>query len=467
MDISNCSPKMNQVQTPNSFVSPGVRNISPGPIVTSGLEKFTKLLVHESGGCDWISKEIFQKHVVPLSQLGAEYLWDFFKEYSAETGTGSHDVISDGRFLRSADKIYAQITDKEQVHFYVKIFGKGKEFVQRKAFYDFLQCAYELSRPADGAGNAADDLENGAEWFESVTKSCFHVKEEMSVFFLSNWILNNLQRALIQMHKYLVHRLTTGYQPTKPSEDITDLKVRTIPTPAVNPVLLWLLTSSLPDKYLEGLRPKSEQPGDVQQILANTRQLLDMVKKPDTESWSLLYNSDEHGTSINRFQFHVYDYRGPSLMFITADNGYKICIGSDTEWKESCHFWGGEDSIVIQLQPEFRIVERGEKMLYSNFSIRGYPFGIQAGKNARDVSVDIKPDFQLISFRKIPCKLEKLLVYGCAPPKAKVSQAEQRKWEAKECQKLKKINLNSAEWNDNPDKYLLELGGNYKSYGNN
>lgn len=44
-------------------------------------------------------------------------------------------------------------------------------------------------------------------------------------------------------------------------------------------------------------------------------------------------------------------------MFITADNGYKICLACDTEWKESCHFWGGEDSYIVQLGPEYRIVE--------------------------------------------------------------------------------------------------------------
>jgi len=189
--------------------------------------------------------------------------------------------------------------------------------------------------------------------------------------------------------------------------------------------------------------------------------------KPEPESWTMLYNSDEDGTSINRFQFHVFNYRGPTLMFITTDNGYQICIGSDSEWKESCNFWGGEDSIVLQLQPEFRIVERGEKMLYANFSIRGYPFGIQAGKDVKNVNVDMKPDFQLVSFRKIPCKILKIFVYGCAPPQAKSSQKDYRKWEAKECQKQTKINLNSAEWKENPDKYLLELAGNYKSYGNN
>lgn len=73
--------------------------------------------------------------------------------------------------------------------------------------------------------------------------------------------------------------------------------------------------------------------------------------------WTVLYNSDEDGTSINRFQLHVFHYRGPTIMFIYAENGYSVCIGSETEWKESSKFWGGDDSILLQLQPEFRLVE--------------------------------------------------------------------------------------------------------------
>jgi hypothetical protein len=44
-------------------------------------------------------------------------------------------------------------------------------------------------------------------------------------------------------------------------------------------------------------------------------------------------------------------------MIIKGENGYTIAIASDTEWKESCHFWGNENATLLQLQPEFRIVE--------------------------------------------------------------------------------------------------------------
>jgi len=39
----------------------------------------------------------------------------------------------------------------------------------------------------------------------------YHLKDEMSVCFLSNWLLTNLPRLMIQLHKYVLHQLTTGY----------------------------------------------------------------------------------------------------------------------------------------------------------------------------------------------------------------------------------------------------------------
>ena len=73
--------------------------------------------------------------------------------------------------------------------------------------------------------------------------------------------------------------------------------------------------------------------------------------------WTLLYDSDDHGLSLNRFQHHVFNYRGPTLMFLRCDNDYEILVGIDTEWKENCHFWGGQNCFVMQLKPEFRMVE--------------------------------------------------------------------------------------------------------------
>lgn len=74
-----------------------------------------------------------------------------------------------------------------------------------------------------------------------------------------------------------------------------------------------------------------------------------------------MYDSDDQGLSINRFQHHVFNYRGPTLMFVKGDNDYLFCIASDIEWRESCHFWGGEESLLLMVKPEFRVVESKQR----------------------------------------------------------------------------------------------------------
>jgi len=51
--------------------------------------------------------------------------------------------------------------------------------------------------------------------------------------------------------------------------------------------------------------------------------------------------------------------------------------------------------------------------MYANFSIRGYPFAMQVGKDPKNVSVEIKPDFSYCYFKKIPCPIISMVVYGC------------------------------------------------------
>lgn len=61
----------------------------------------------------------------------------------------------------------------------------------------------------------------------------------------------------------------------------------------------------------------------------------------------------------------------------------------------------------------------GAKLLYANFSIRGYPFGVQVGKDPRNLSIEIKPEFTYVSYKQIPVKLIRFISWGCAPPEVK------------------------------------------------
>uniref|UniRef100_A0A183F4P7 TLDc domain-containing protein n=1 Tax=Heligmosomoides polygyrus TaxID=6339 RepID=A0A183F4P7_HELPZ len=77
--------------------------------------------------------------------------------------------------------------------------------------------------------------------------------------------------------------------------------------------------------------------------------------------------------------------------------------------------------------------------IYCNFKIRSAAFGISF---AERMKID-KEIFQ---------------VWGCAPTDALLDQQKLRAWQSKQAEKNKKVPL-PGNWDDNPDKTILEMAG--------
>lgn len=150
-----------------------------------------------------------------------------------------------------------------------------------------------------------------------------------------------------------------------------------------------------------------------------------MLGNPCPRHWTLLYNSEQHGAGANRFLHHVLGYRGPTLLFIRAsspnENEKKIiyCICSAVEWRETHLYWGNEESTIIELQPSYRVIERGPKLMYLNTGIRGYPLGLRAGSDPRNPSVNIDESFSTVSFGGVTHDIASLEVWGCGDRKSR------------------------------------------------
>ena len=48
--------------------------------------------------------------------------------------------------------------------------------------------------------------------------------------------------------------------------------------------------------------------------------------------WSILYSSQDHGLSLNRFKHHVFAYRKPTILLLRCDD-YLYAAAIDTEWR--------------------------------------------------------------------------------------------------------------------------------------
>lgn len=150
-----------------------------------------------------------------------------------------------------------------------------------------------------------------------------------------------------------------------------------------------------------------------------------MSGNPCPRHWTLLYHSDEHGAGANRFLHHVLSYKGPTLTFIKGvgadDEGTNstFCICSAVEWRETHLYWGNEDSMVLQLLPLFKVIDRGPKCLYLNTSIRGYPQGLRAGCDPKSPVVNVDQSFHSVNFAGVPYKIASIEVWGCGDTKSR------------------------------------------------
>ena len=75
-------------------------------------------------------------------------------------------------------------------------------------------------------------------------------------------------------------------------------------------------------------------------------------------NWTTLYNSDSDGLSLNRFEHHVMGYRGPTVSLLYAEGNRIFCLAVDLAWKASIQFWGSPNTVIVQLTPEYRVLDR-------------------------------------------------------------------------------------------------------------
>lgn len=118
-----------------------------------------------------------------------------------------------------------------------------------------------------------------------------------------------------------------------------------------------------------------------------------------------------------------------------------------------------DDSLIFPRFFRFSLIECGQKLLYLNTSMRGYPKGLRAGSNPRKPIISVDEFFEKIDCHGISSVLESIEVWGCGDKQSRDVQLDIKKWQVKEAERQRTVKLTAADWVDNPDRYLLELGG--------
>ncbi|KAB0791425.1 hypothetical protein PPYR_03225 [Photinus pyralis] len=448
--------------------TPSAASINDRPLNLMPIDKLSKILSSKSQaqeGVNGITLKVFTQNLFPRYPLFAEKLFAYFLRLAKSKNA----YLSNSGFKQQAERFLAVLEDDKVHHILVQMFAGSDENVTRDDMYSLFMSTYHVSMDHYSEGPQMCVAINKT--LTAVIESCFLKKTSLSCQYVVHWIEENCPRLLLTLHRYAVHSLATSYRTLETHE--TDLAAGLeLATPVLeqpplfkdgeyHPHLLqmsmsWLLAGALPPLYSRPQRANSPSNSGVG--LSSQAFLMKLLCAVPSH-WISLYDSEENGIGSNRFLHHVLAYKGATLCLLKVDGGSIFCIGSPNEWKESHLYWGGEDAILFQILPTFRMLERGSKSLYLNLSIRGYPQGLRVGKDPREPIISINSGFDKLEYRKIPYSLDRVEVWGCGDQASRDAQLDVKKWEVKEAERQRNVKLSAADWLDHPDRYLLELAG--------
>lgn len=438
------------------------------PQTSLPVDKLAKLLVQKTveedsvqGG---ITCRVFSRYVFRQYPEFSQRIFGLLATSAGMSPTAR--VITQSNFRIQVDKILSIISYETQALMYVSLYSKNKDEVCPDEFRSLLLDLYRISM--DHYPEGPQSCRQIFSTTQAVVDSALHKKSTVSVSYLAHWIEHHCPRLINMIHRYVIHVLSTAYRGISENDTIAqDLELSTpvleknfLTSCDKQPLLpvsqVWILSTTLPSTYT---RPSHISPSASNNGLTAQNFISKILDLSCPSHWALLYNSYQHGLSSNRFLHHVLSYRGPTLLFLRGEQNVEFCMGVSNEWHESHQYWGGEDCIVIQILPLYHVIEKGPKMIYLNFSIRGYPTGVRAGVDPRKPCVSVNEGFDQLTYCGIPYKLFSVEVWGCGTPQNREIQLDIRKWEVKQAEKQRAVKLKSSDWMDHPDRYLLELAG--------
>ncbi|KAL7516461.1 hypothetical protein ACHAWX_001475 [Stephanocyclus meneghinianus] len=71
--------------------------------------------------------------------------------------------------------------------------------------------------------------------------------------------------------------------------------------------------------------------------------------------WHNLYSFEYHGNSMNRLQYSILGFSGPSVMVIETEQGHILGAFLNTTWKKSKEFYGDSNAFIFQLHPTLAV----------------------------------------------------------------------------------------------------------------
>ncbi|XP_055327969.1 LOW QUALITY PROTEIN: uncharacterized protein LOC129581103 [Paramacrobiotus metropolitanus] len=446
-----------------------------------------------------ISRDAFENYFHDAAPFLGLLLFQHFQHSSKPSELHNNpNMLTQKAFVRNVMEILSLTSPHEQIHYYFRVFSRGIGTLHEEDMLLLLTVSVKVACAATGLSRLISDADQQV--FHALVRS-LDVDPESGVDAMQfgEWVEQNGVHLLNCLHHFVVQSLIScsgvSSQERKPDTHLEDDFLplldqdNEIQLQLSSIALLWVLSCSLPRLYIKRSHVAStcrgfsshHSTGTLSSLsrresnqstmhtspsvpTINPHQFIQqLVEAANLTTWTLLYNSDKHGLSFNRFLHHTLHYNGPTVSIYRLESGSSYCIAVDTEWRESQHRWGGSDCVIYQLQPQFKRLERGANLVYLNEHARGAYRGIEIGGDPKRPILKVESNMHTAVNEGLQDKLVCLEVWGCAGSAPKLAQLEQIRWENRQAEKMQKI-TRPQRWQDSTDRYLLDLVKNNTRY---
>lgn len=381
-----------------------------------------------------------------------------YKQMCSFHGTSDRERITKEQFVKSGKELLKMFDEPSQHKYYFKLFCDGKDYLNKEDGLQMVNVSYCLTLGSSSIKYTKSV--NDDKVFESIVHGMFGPHEELCYDDFKKWTNHNLPHIYCGVHNWVYTILTGSKMPSEQeTAPVPELEKFEQDKHCMSMGMVWALSAVIPASYTH-IDQKEEQSEFKNPLLTSFNLLMKIARLSRCQSWTSLYNSSEHGLSLNRFTNHVVSYHGPTITLLSFEGRNIYCIAEDAGWREGTHRFGGEDTMLLQITPVFRVVQAGGPMVLWNEYSRDIRQGIHIGKDPKSLIIVIPSDFDKVEHYGVNCAINKLEVWGCGSTTTKDKQNEQKQWEKKETEKHKQRKLKlEQDWDENPDKQILNWGG--------
>ncbi|XP_072031361.1 uncharacterized protein [Amphiura filiformis] len=380
----------------------------------------------------------------------AENLAETFFNHIAQTNINpehasiSLEVINRQQCYQAFLQVQSLTSTQSQLEFYIRVFC-GTDGLTEKGVHSLLETAYIISMRTNGTFHKWTEIE------QTVIKELAHtIVSKGSQSSALSWMDTNCPNLVAAMHLFFLTNIYRG-KDEEHSTNVTNSEI--FEGRLLSMTRWWILTSTLPSCF-------SQSQGQSEQVDGASASASGDKNKEVAEEyhWSILYSSEDHGLSLNRFKHHVFGYRGPTVLILRCDGDYVYAVAIDVEWRDGIQPWGGANCHIIRISPDFQILEDGDNMVVFNDKSRNIPKGVWIGRDSRNRKLHIEEGFETVTHNFQTSRIKCMEVWGCGDPSAKTAQSKQKKTELRDAEKHSKVKL-PGHWDENPDKMILDWGG--------